>query len=179
MFEEILERLFFSNIVVTFGCHATFNDLRNLRFKSSFVNIFQRSIKLFLKCINLLYKSRTVSPGCILNISYSCNRVFSLDIFTYIVPSCVTSKVYQISFVFLQFEIRNNSSIPRSDVRMFFALLSYNIYFLSSLFQEPFTFTSSTLLMIIVGKYEQFSKSSHISSPCDSKYICMRTFQKS
>lgn len=69
--DVMVERLFFSDIAVTFGFHSLVKDLSTLRLRSSFVKVFPSAIKWFVKWTNLFCNATMDSSGCIMNISYS------------------------------------------------------------------------------------------------------------
>ena len=83
-------------------------------------------------CVNLFCMLWMFSLVFILNNSYSCVRVLTLDLFTSVVPSCVSWRVSYISFAFEQFDTLKYSFIPRAEVIMFLALRLYWILLLSS-----------------------------------------------
>lgn len=78
--DNIVDRLFFSDIIVVFGCHSLVKDLSTFRLSSSLVKVLPRAIKWLVKCSNLLCKSRIDSPKCIPNNSYSWHK-YSILIF--------------------------------------------------------------------------------------------------
>ena len=83
-------------------------------------------------CVNLFCMLWMFSLVFILNNSYSCVRVLTLDLFTSVVTSCVSWRVSHISFAFEQFDTLKYSSIPKAELIMFLALRLYWIIHLSS-----------------------------------------------
>lgn len=69
--DVMVERLFFSDIIITFGCLSMVKDLITLRFNSSLVKVLPREIRWLVKWTNLFCRARIDSLGCILNNSYS------------------------------------------------------------------------------------------------------------
>lgn len=95
--KAILEILFFSNIYVTFDWHALVNYLRTFKLSSSFVKTFPSAVKWSVKTVNLFCIPSMFSWGGILNIPYSCDKVFNFNILTSLMPSWVICKVPHIS----------------------------------------------------------------------------------
>ena len=85
-----------SKIIVTFGCQVLSRHFKILMLSSSVSKIFLRPMRWFTMSVNLLCTCNMVSPGCILNNSYSLMRVCFLVCFTSHVPSEVTSKMSHI-----------------------------------------------------------------------------------
>lgn len=77
--------------------------------------------------------------------------MFNLDLLTSYAPSCVVSKVSHISLIALQFDTLTNSSTPKAKARIFFALLSYWIFFLLYSFHASLGINYYTPSTIVVG----------------------------
>ena len=106
------------------GCQDLSKHLRILMLSSSLLKIFLRQMIWFTMWVNLFCTSAMVSHLSIQNISYSWIRECFLTPFTSVVPSCVTSRIYHISFVEEHCETLKNSSEFRAGVMMFLAIQS-------------------------------------------------------
>jgi hypothetical protein len=114
----------FRIFAVTFGCHSLVRDLSTLRLSLSLVKVLLSVFKWFVKCTNLFCKLRIDYLGYIRNNSYSWLNVFNLDLLTFVILSCVSTKVSQISFVVVHVEIQKNSFMSRAPQRRFIIFLS-------------------------------------------------------
>ena len=74
----------------------------------------------------------------------------TLDLFTSVVPSCVSWRVSHISFAFEQLDTLKYSSIPRAEVMMFLALRLYWILLLSSSVHLSLGFSAVVLDSVVV-----------------------------
>ena len=86
------------DIAVTLGCQLLSKHLKILMFSSSLSNYFSSIIRWLTIWVNRFWTSVMVSPGCILNNSYSLMSACFLARFKSFVPSCVTSNMSHISF---------------------------------------------------------------------------------
>ena len=94
------------DIIVLLGCQVLLRLLRNYTLSFSFSNVLPRANKWFTTCIKCFCTSEMFSPDNILNISYSWMRVFFLALLASMVPSWVTSKIFQISLASTCWEAR-------------------------------------------------------------------------
>ena len=117
--KDIEERSLLSEIAVTLGCHSLLKHLKTLLIKSSLGKIFPKEARCLTICVNLFCMLWMFSLGFILNNSYSCVMVLTLDLFTSVVYSCVSWRVSHISLTFVLFDTLKYSSIPRAEVIMF------------------------------------------------------------
>jgi len=119
-------------MAVTLGCHSLLKHLKTLLIKSSLGKVFPKKARWLTMCVNLFCMLWMFSFVFILKSSYSWVSVLILDLFTLVVPSCVSWSVSHISLALVQFEILKYSSIPRAEVKMFLALRLYWTLLLSS-----------------------------------------------
>ena len=119
----IVARFLDSMIVVIFGSQVLVRQFKILIFSSPSSNVFPRPRRWFTMWVNLIWSYEMVSPFFIRNASYSDTRVCFLALLTSIVPSWVTSSIFQISFALLHLVVQKNSSKDKQEVRIFFFLL--------------------------------------------------------
>src|SRR5436189_6386481 len=81
--------------------------------------------------VNLVYISLIDSPSFIVNNSNLCTKTKILDSFSLLVPSCVTSRICQISCAVLQLDTLLNSFLSKAQNNAFIALALVCINFLS------------------------------------------------
>ena len=142
-------------IAVMFGCHSLLKHLSTLLMRSSLGNIFPNDARWLTICVNLFCISYMVSFWFILKSSYSCVRVFILDLFTSVVPSWVTCNVSHISFVFLQFETLKYSSNPNTEVIIFLVFKLYCTFLLPPSL-PPIFFSPLIYIQLTVKNYQLF-----------------------
>ena len=111
---------FDSEMGVTFGCQDLSKHLRILMFNSSLSKILPRSMRWCTMWVNLFCTSEMVSPFNILNISYFSIKACFLALFTFVMPSWVTSRIH-----LLHWESMKNSSEFKGKVIMFLTMQSY------------------------------------------------------
>src|SRR3954467_14976120 len=83
--------------------------------------------------VNLVYISLIDSPSFIVNNLNLCTKTEILDSLTLLVPSCVTSRICQISCAVLQLDTLLNSFLSKAQNNAFIALALVCINFLSLL----------------------------------------------
>ena len=148
-----------------------------LMLSSSLSKVFPRLIRWFIMWVNHFCTSTMVSPFNILNISYSCMRVWFLDLFTSFAHSWVTSKESHISFVDSHWDTLKNSLELKADVVMFLAMQSYWDFLLSCSVHWDQGFQEITFLFSTMGIKGSFLIAFQIPLWIASTKIFIRTIQ--
>src|SRR3954470_22472406 len=119
-------------MAVTFFSQSELRAKRIFLTHSTLVKVFPRPISELVMSVNLVYMSLIDSPSFMENNSNLCTKTEILDSFTLVVPSCVTSRICQISCAVVQFDTLLNSFLSKAQNNAFIALALVCIDFFSS-----------------------------------------------